>query len=271
MLKSRATSSNGGTPFFSRFTTYSRTEWTRSSLRGRRPTMRRQAASSTRSSLLSAPTTGSRSASSENTTASHVGLEADGTTEEPLVVDGRIRAPVHELDAERGGSPVRHFPRALHQQGRRLLGVVTQPAHRGIGLAEAQDAARPERFEDHVEALVGDVDVAFDVGQRVAECRRVERNEADQAAVAHAVRDAEFQAIARFAQQQCRPFDQAHVGGIEDTAVGAGDVGPRQADLLQGAVERMPRMPQVVGDVGGPSGLDHRSAHAVLPRVAVPA
>ena len=132
---------------------------------------------------------------------------------------------MRELDAKRGRS-LRQLPRALHEQGQRLLGVMAQPAYRGIGLAKAQDAARPEEFEDHVEALVGDADVALDVGQRVAERRRIERDEADQAAVAHAVRDAELQAIARLAQQQRRPLDQAHVGGIGDPAVGAGDVGP---------------------------------------------
>ena len=56
-------------------------------------------------------------------------------------------------------------------------------------------------------------------------------------------------------------LDQAHVAGIGDPGLRAGDVGPRQANLLQEAVEPKPGAPKVVGDVGGPPGFDHLNPH----------
>ena len=89
---------------------------------------------------------------------------------------------------------------------------MAQAAQRRIGLAKAQREALPVALEDGIDALVGDADIALDVGQRISQRRRVQRLKAKQVIVANLVRCSQIQAIGRVAQQHGRPLDQADIG-----------------------------------------------------------
>ena len=198
------------------------------------------------------------------------GVEPDRAAEDAFVVDTRVGPPVHELDAQRRRPLACQLPRARDDLGCDLLRIVPQAAKRRHRSRESAGRSPARPLEDGIDALVGDADVALDVGQRVSQCRRVERHEADQAIVANVVRRPELQAVAGIGQQHGCPLDQADIGGIGDPALGVGEVGPLQADLLQEAVERMAGAPQVVGNVDRPTGLDHQNAHDAVPNRRLP-
>jgi len=71
---------------------------------------------------------------------------------------------------------------------------VPQAAKRCVGLAKAQGESWPVAFEDGIDALIGDADVALDVGQSIPQRRRVEDEESEQPIVAKVARRPEVAA-----------------------------------------------------------------------------
>src|SRR5262245_40073687 len=109
-----------------------------------------------------------------------------------------------------------------------------------------------------------DAEIALQIGKRVHQRRRIEKNVANEPAVVLIAGCTEAEAKAGVTGSGRRTFDQAEHGGVWNTRLGVGEICPPQADLPQQFVSRRATPTQFIDDkYGRPGGNFRDSRHDV--------
>src|SRR5262245_60906260 len=177
-----------------------------------------------------------------------LGPEFDRTAENfgVLCPDLRLRLLVRELHPKGRDRLARQIPATAHQRGDKKAAIVFQTAQGRIGLPDLDRHHGTVALDLELAAFAHDLVEALQVDHGIHQRRRVERDKAQQPALARVPGRTEPQPIAGLRGQVGGALDQFDYRDVGKTRFGIIEFGLAEADLLQQSVDGKTTTPQVV-------------------------